>query len=268
MQETQNLNAESNMKHKIKAIYALDSANRKITRKIAESAPASSLRDSANAESNAKNPSLRGARSEASATKQSKQNLVAQSAPETRPLRGAKNREKGCSSATADFLLEAEKRGTPPKSEKRLLLGIQLNSRGERERSVALFAKETSESNLKNGENLADSAIRAKNAESYTKSQNLKRDSSLRTSCYAQNDNFNLDGCFASLTKQGEAEVSLFNSANCQDLPLANLAMTKKIQKNAESSIHRILRNNAESAAISQNLIAESAPNSANLKAG
>ncbi|MGX3011725.1 hypothetical protein ACWIUD_09260 [Helicobacter sp. 23-1044] len=37
---------------------------------------------------------------------------------ESRPLRGAKNREQGCSSATADFLLEAEKRGTPPKSEK------------------------------------------------------------------------------------------------------------------------------------------------------
>ena len=37
---------------------------------------------------------------------------------QTRPLRGAKNREQGCSSATADFLLEAEKRGSPPKSEK------------------------------------------------------------------------------------------------------------------------------------------------------
>ena len=37
---------------------------------------------------------------------------------ESRPLRGAKNREQGCSSATADFLLEAESRGSPPKSEK------------------------------------------------------------------------------------------------------------------------------------------------------
>ncbi|MGX3012231.1 hypothetical protein ACWIUD_11910 [Helicobacter sp. 23-1044] len=37
---------------------------------------------------------------------------------ESRPLRGAKNRIQGCSSATADFLLEAEKRGSPPKSEK------------------------------------------------------------------------------------------------------------------------------------------------------
>ena len=38
--------------------------------------------------------------------------------PKTRPLRGAKNRNQGCSSATADFLLEAESRGSPPKSEK------------------------------------------------------------------------------------------------------------------------------------------------------
>ena len=38
--------------------------------------------------------------------------------PKTRPLRGAKNRIQGCSSATADFLLEADKRGSPPKSEK------------------------------------------------------------------------------------------------------------------------------------------------------
>ena len=37
---------------------------------------------------------------------------------QTRPLRGAKNRIQGCSSVTADFLLEAEKRGSPPKSEK------------------------------------------------------------------------------------------------------------------------------------------------------
>ncbi|MGX2982408.1 hypothetical protein [Helicobacter sp. 23-1045] len=44
-------------------------------------------------------------------------------APKSRPLRGAKNRIEGCSSATADFLLEADKRGTPPKSEKRLLFG-------------------------------------------------------------------------------------------------------------------------------------------------
>ncbi|MGX3012156.1 hypothetical protein ACWIUD_11500 [Helicobacter sp. 23-1044] len=58
-------------------------------------------------------------------------------APETRPLRGAKNRIQGCRSATADFLLEAEKRGTPPKSEKRQLLA----SRGSGEGGAALFAR-------------------------------------------------------------------------------------------------------------------------------
>ena len=49
-----------------------------------------------------------------------KNNLVRST--QTRPLRGAKNREQGCRSATADFLLEADKRGSPPKSEKRQLL--------------------------------------------------------------------------------------------------------------------------------------------------
>ncbi|MGX3011558.1 hypothetical protein ACWIUD_08395 [Helicobacter sp. 23-1044] len=55
--------------------------------------------------------------SKASATKQPSKNNPCE-APKSRPLRGAKNRFEGCSSATADFLLEADKRGTPPKSEK------------------------------------------------------------------------------------------------------------------------------------------------------
>ncbi|MGX2983300.1 hypothetical protein [Helicobacter sp. 23-1045] len=58
-------------------------------------------------------------------------------APESRPLRGAKNRIEGCSSATADFLLEAEKRGSPPKSEKRQLLA----RRGERGGGCSPFAR-------------------------------------------------------------------------------------------------------------------------------
>ncbi len=40
------------------------------------------------------------------------------SATESRPIRGAKNLEQGRSSASADFLLESDKRGSPPKSEK------------------------------------------------------------------------------------------------------------------------------------------------------
>ncbi|MGX2981645.1 polyprenyl synthetase family protein [Helicobacter sp. 23-1045] len=116
-----------------------DSANQT---KIAESAPTSSLRgseateaiqDSANAESN-KNQSC--------------------DSTESRPLRGAKNRIQGCSSATADFLLEAEKRGSPPKSEKRELLA----RRGSGAGGAALLPEKTSESKQKNGENIADSA--------------------------------------------------------------------------------------------------------------
>ncbi|MGX2982430.1 hypothetical protein [Helicobacter sp. 23-1045] len=56
-------------------------------------------------------------------------------APKTRPLRGAKNREQASSSASADFLLEAEKRGTPPKSEKWQLLA----SRGSGEGGAAIL---------------------------------------------------------------------------------------------------------------------------------
>ena len=77
---------------------------------------------------------------------------------ESRPLRGAKNRIQGCSSATADFLLEADKRGSPPKSEKRQLLGTHLNnSRGEREQGGAALLREEKNSN--------------ENAESINKSQ-------------------------------------------------------------------------------------------------
>ncbi|MGX3012002.1 hypothetical protein ACWIUD_10700 [Helicobacter sp. 23-1044] len=43
-----------------------------------------------------------------------------------------------------------------------------------------------------------------------------------------KSQNLNMDGCFASLTKQGKAEVSLSNSANCHDSATQNLTMTKK----------------------------------------
>ena len=103
---------------------------------------------------------------------------------ESRPLRGAKNREQGCSSATADFLLEAEKRGSPPKSEKRELLGIQLNSRGELVRGAALLRENSSESNKQNDENLADSHLR------HCDSYNL--------------DLCDLDGCFTSFANPAD----------------------------------------------------------------
>ncbi|MGX2982145.1 hypothetical protein [Helicobacter sp. 23-1045] len=119
--------------------------------------------DSANAESNAKNSSLRDSAFNAESW-QSKKNNPCDST-ESRPLRGAKNREQGCSSATADFLLEADKRGSPPKSEKRELLA----RRGSGAGGAALLREKTSDSNPKNGEKIADSAFQIKNAESTTK---------------------------------------------------------------------------------------------------
>ena len=94
-------------------------------------------------------------------SKQSTINLNPCEAPKSRPLRGAKNREQGCSSATADFLLEADKRGSPPKSEKRELLA----RRGSGAGGAALLRKDSSESNIKNGESNTDSPLQ--NCDSY-----------------------------------------------------------------------------------------------------
>ncbi|MGX3011323.1 hypothetical protein ACWIUD_07170 [Helicobacter sp. 23-1044] len=75
-------------------------------------------------------------------------------------------------SATADFLLEAEKRGSPPKSEKAAAFW-RVGGAG---RGVQPFLREkTSEFNAENGENIADSANRTKIAESRPKSQNLRK---------------------------------------------------------------------------------------------
>ncbi|MGX3010123.1 hypothetical protein ACWIUD_00970 [Helicobacter sp. 23-1044] len=147
---------------------ALDSANRA---KIAESALISSLRDLrskswqsikilrfARKSQNLVRyfPSLRGDLS----PKQSKNPCEA---PETRPLRGAKNREQGCSSASADFLLEAEKaRALPLKAKSGCFWRVGGVGRGVQ----PFLRKKTSESNAENGENIIDSAICAKNAES------------------------------------------------------------------------------------------------------
>ncbi|MGX3011107.1 hypothetical protein ACWIUD_06035 [Helicobacter sp. 23-1044] len=139
--------------------------------------------------------------------------------PKTRPLRGAKNRIEGCSSATADFLLEAEKRGSPPKSEKRQLLGTQFNSRGERAGGAALLRKDSSESKWQNGENIADSAnnilfCHIERSEISQKNRDF--------SPTAQNDNF----------------------VDCHDFATQNLAMT---ENSALDSVNQI--NFAESRA-------------------
>ncbi|MGX2983275.1 hypothetical protein [Helicobacter sp. 23-1045] len=146
-----------------------------------------------------KNPSLRG-KSQIRA-KQSKKKSNPCEAPESRPLRGAKNRIQGCSSATADFLLEADKRGTPPKSEKAAAFWEHnLNEVGGSGSGVQPFLrKESSESKWQNGENLADSA--------------------------------SLRHCEA---RSAEA-IQKNNNMDCHDSATQNLAMTKKSQKIAES---------------------------------
>ncbi|MGX2982717.1 hypothetical protein [Helicobacter sp. 23-1045] len=173
--------------------------------------------------------SLRGARSEASATKQSKQNPC--EAPESRPLRGAKNREQGCSSATADFLLEAEKRGTPPKSEKRQLLA----RRGSGAGGAALLREKTNESNKQNNETIADSANEMKSAESHIKAQNLKIDFSLRTSHSDQNDKMD---CHDFATQNlAMTENDAVDSANCLT------SRSEVSQKNRDSSLVSLAQN-------------------------
>ena len=67
------------------------------------------------------------------------------SATKSRPIRGAKNRNQTSSSASADFLLESELRGSPPKSEKRQLLA----RRGSGAGGAALLRKEKAESKSK-----------------------------------------------------------------------------------------------------------------------
>ncbi|MGX2983273.1 AtpZ/AtpI family protein [Helicobacter sp. 23-1045] len=198
-----------------------DSVNRRISHENAESKIKNThpLTPSAReGGQNAESPpisSLQGARSEASATKQSIKKSNPCEAPKSRPLRGAKNREQGCSSATADFLLEADKRGSPPKSEKAAAFW-RVGGAG---RGVQPFLrKKTSESNLKNGDFIAES-------------QNLK-----------------IDGCFASLTKQGKAEVSLFNPMDCHDSASQNLAMTE----NDADSVNRTSFCHIERSEISQ----------------
>ena len=74
---------------------------------------------------------------------------------QTRPLRGAKNREEGRSSASADFLLEAEKRGSPSKSEKTAAFwrvegaGREVQPFCEKEKNNKKNAESNAESNKK-----------------------------------------------------------------------------------------------------------------------
>ncbi len=91
------------------------------------------------------------------------------SATESRPIRGAKNRIQTSSSASADFLLERDLRGSPPKSEKRQLLA----RRGSGAGGAALLRKETSESNGKSVDCFGDESPRndESSANSYDSTQ-------------------------------------------------------------------------------------------------
>lgn len=78
---------------------------------------------------------------------------------ESRSLRGAKKRIQGRSSASADFLLEAEKARHSPKSKKRQLLENTLNIAGGSGDSAALLRKEKSEFKGENSKSYTDSQI-------------------------------------------------------------------------------------------------------------
>ncbi|MGX2983631.1 divergent polysaccharide deacetylase family protein [Helicobacter sp. 23-1045] len=229
---------------------------------IAES---SAISQNLNAESTP-TPSLRDSQRE---SKQSTKKSNPCEAPKTRPLRGAKNRIQGCSSATADFLLEAEKRGTPPKSEKAAAFwGHNLIVGGSGSGVQPFLREKTSESNLKNGENLVDSANQIKidchdltssnlamTENSALDSANQIKNAESSLNCHtersevsqnrdfsptAQNDNFNLD------------------YLDCHDSASQNLAMT---ESNIVSTIHT---QSAESTQKSTK-IAESAESKINL---
>ncbi|MGX3011731.1 hypothetical protein ACWIUD_09290 [Helicobacter sp. 23-1044] len=129
----------------------------------------------------------------------------------------------------ADFLLEA-KAGHSPKSAKRELLGTQSNSRGERERGAALLREETNESNLKNGDFIAES-------------QNLKRDSSLVS--LAQNDKMDCHEVATSATSRNDkmesknshnlamTKFGALDSANCTNIAVSNAILHDDFEDSA-----------------------------------
>ncbi|MGX3012130.1 hypothetical protein ACWIUD_11370 [Helicobacter sp. 23-1044] len=180
----------------------LDSANRRISHKIAEFTPTSSLRGSGEA------TTKQFAEFVSEAKQPSTIKINPCEAPLNSPASWCKKSDSRLQKCNRRFFARSRDcEALPLKAKKRSFLA----RRGSGEGGAALFAKETNESNSKNS---VDSAKNTKNAESNTESQNLNKDSSLVS--HAQNDNFFVD---------------------CHDLPLANLAMTKTIQKTAESKI-------------------------------
>ena len=117
-------------------------------------------------------------------------------APKTRLLRGAKNRNRASSSGKADFLLEADKRGFPPKSEKAAAFW-RVGGAG---REVQPFLRKESSEIDENGVKVAESS--ADSADSQNLQDRLPRrfcesarnDEFIRDSSpTAQNDNFDVN---------------------------------------------------------------------------
>ncbi len=146
--------------------------------------------------------------------KQSKQNNLHEVQTESRQIRGAKNRIQTSSSASADFLLESELRGSPPKSEKRQLLA----RRGSGAGGAALLRKETNETKSK--KIVGDSQV-TKMDSSLTES--LKNDD--RVDChYFATQNLAMTGGDSSLrgarsaTKQStNQKIDCFGQSPCND---------------------------------------------------
>ncbi len=153
------------------------------------------------------NLSLRGESMDS--PKQSKQNNLHEVQTESRPIRGAKNRIQTSSSASADFLLESDKRGSPPKSEKRQLLGTQFKRiGGSGAVGAALLQKDSSD---KNSVDLkADlSAKSHKKIDSKFALDSRDLDSSR---CRAQNDEMSAD-CFGDELPRNDDRV------DCYEIP-------------------------------------------------
>ncbi|MGX3011126.1 hypothetical protein ACWIUD_06145 [Helicobacter sp. 23-1044] len=168
-----------------------------------------------------------------------------------------KSESKGAVVPPADFLLEADKRGTPPKSEKAAAFWEHNLIVGGSGSGVQPFLrKDLSESNIKNDESNADSAIQTKIAESTSSL-------SLRVS--------EANAAIHRICEQSEATIQK-KSIDCHDLLRKsrndeNNADSANKTKNAESknppSIAEGVRGWVDSAfAESSENIAESAPKS------
>ena len=135
-------------------LHSADFAN---LERFADFSPVSHPKFAKNHESQTKNPSV----VDSALNAESSKDLC--EAPENSPASWCKKSGEASSSASADFLLEADKRGSPPKSEKRQLLA----RRGSGAGGAALLREESSkngsEENAESSLDSVDSAIISQN---------------------------------------------------------------------------------------------------------